>query len=198
MADRDSPEQESDAALWLRSCNGDGDAFGQLFDRHYLEVYRRCLSLTGNVAAAEDLVSAVFLQAWRRRHVVQLDPSILPWLIGVSTNLAKNHWRATRRYRRLIDQLPPPPSSPDHAEATVDQVDNRARIRQVERTLRTLPEAERVVVRLCAVGGMTQAEAAAVLGIPVGTVKTRLARARDKLRAADRATSEFRAIGDTP
>ena len=83
-----------DAALWAQAARGDHDAFGQLFDRHAGAVYSYLFRLTANWSEAEDLASAVFLQAWRRRAQVVIDrDSSLPWLLGVARRLAQNSRR---------------------------------------------------------------------------------------------------------
>jgi DNA-directed RNA polymerase specialized sigma24 family protein len=96
-----------DAALWSRAAHGDHDAFGQLFDRHAGAVYSYLFRLTANWSEAEDLTSAVFLQAWRRRAEVVIDrDSSLPWLLGVARRLAQNSSRARRRYQAALARAP--------------------------------------------------------------------------------------------
>ena len=95
-----------DAALWSRAAQGDHDAFGQLFDRHAGPVYSYLFRLTANWSEAEDLTSAVFLQAWRRRAEVVIDrDSSLPWLLGVARRLAQNSRRARRRYQAALARI---------------------------------------------------------------------------------------------
>lgn len=197
---------DSDAELWRRSCAGDGAAYGELFDRHQLAVYRTALAATGDPHLAEDVVSMTFLDMWRHRRKVELHAdSLRPWLIGVCRNILRNQARAARRYRRLLDKLP---SSvvPDSAERVVSRVDAQRRLDKVQATLKWMSPDERDVVRLCVWAGLTQVEAAEILGIPVATVKSRLQRVREKLRAAEQADPHpgrhpshlNHPIGDTP
>ncbi len=82
--------EPSDAALWLRSRDGDADAFGLLFERHATAIYNFCFRRIGDWAAAEDLLSIVFLEAWRRRDKELPPDKVLPWLYGIATNVVRN------------------------------------------------------------------------------------------------------------
>lgn len=165
----------TDAEDRERALTGDGEAFGRLFDRHRGRVFRHSLRLVPRWADADDVVAIVFLEAWRRRASVRLvDGSILPWLLVVASNASLNVSRASRRFRSVIDRLPPPSPAPDHA-ARFDAGDARA-------ALARLSPAHREVIALCILEGFSEAEAAAALGIPRGTVKSRLFRATRDLR----------------
>ena len=81
----------TDRVLWDRSSAGDEQAFGQLYDRHVRAVFTFLHRRTASWTEAEDLTSAVFLQAWRRRTDVVLDrDSVLPWLLGVADYTARS------------------------------------------------------------------------------------------------------------
>ena len=200
-------EPHSDGPLWRRSCAGDGAAYGELFDRHQLAVYRCALTATGDRQLAEDIVSLTFLEVWRHRRKVELEGgSLRPWLLGVCRNVIRNQARSTRRYRRLLETLPTA-AVPDGADQAISRVDGRRRLARIEADLKWMSADERDVIRLCAVAGLTLAEAAQVLDVPVATVKSRLQRVREKLRAAEQVdappgrtrTSRLNpAIGDTP
>ena len=70
--------EQSDADLWERSRAGEADAFGQLFERHAKSVYNYCFRRSGNRATAEDMLSVVFLEAWRRRDKQLPADKVLP------------------------------------------------------------------------------------------------------------------------
>ena len=72
----------SDSVLWSRSRAGDAEAFGSLFDRHAKAIYNYCFRRIGDWAAAEDMLSVVFLEAWRRRDNELPPDKVLPWLYG--------------------------------------------------------------------------------------------------------------------
>lgn len=177
-------ESLSDGDLWFRAARGrDGEAFGQLFERHAGAVYTHCFRRTGSWSVAEDLTSVVFLEAWRKRRDVRLaGESILPWLLAVANNATRNAERSLRRHRRLIARLSEAESVPDIAEDAAKRADAERAMRLILTAVRELSEPERDVLALVDWAGLSYAEAAAALGIPAGTVRSRLARARQQLR----------------
>jgi RNA polymerase sigma factor (sigma-70 family) len=172
----------SDEVLWLRVVNGDGDAFGVVFDRHHDRVLRHALRLMGVHPVAEDVTAMVFYEAWRRRAYVRMvDESILPWLLVTANNMVRNQVRNERRYRRFLSQLPPPVPSGDVADQVSDadeRVGELAALREAFALLRPL---DRDVLTLCVVEGMALKDAALVLVVAEGTVKSRLSRAKKRL-----------------
>lgn len=165
--------------------SGDPDVFRELFDDHARSVYNHGFRLTGAWSVAEDVVSLTFLEAWRLRERVDVDGeagSLRPWLLGIATNVARNVRSAARRHAGALARLPPPEVVPDFAEEVVGRLRDRERLAQVRTALAALRQPEREVVALCVWSGLDYAEAAAALGVPVGTVRSRLSRARGKLR----------------
>jgi RNA polymerase sigma-70 factor (ECF subfamily) len=186
-----------DAALWSRAAHGDHDAFGQLFDRHAGAVYSYLFRLTANWSEAEDLTSAVFLHAWRRRAQVVIDrESSLPWLLGVARRLAQNSSRARRRYQaalaRIGTHLADGAPAADPADAVLGRLDSEQRMAQLRAAIARLPRHEREAVELCVWAELDQQAAAVSLGVKVGTVKSRLYRARRRL------ATELGATGGEP
>jgi len=182
-------------ALRSRVRDGHADAFGDLFDSFAPDVYNHAFRLTGDWAAAEDVLSLTFLEAWRNR--VQISPeggSLRPWLLGVATNVVRGHYRARRRHKETLARLGLELDVTDFAEDVSERVDDAARIAAMHRSLARLRGPERDVLALCAWSGLSYAEASRALGIPVGTVRSRLARARGRL--ADLAEEELRAAGN--
>ena len=175
-----------DAALWSRAAHGDQDAFGQLFDRHAGAVYSYLFRLTANWSEAEDLTSAVFLHAWRRRAEVVIDrDSSLPWLLGVARRLAQNSSRARKRYQaalaRIGTHLADGAPAADPADAVLGRLDSVQRMARLRAAVAKLPRHEREAVELCVWAELDQQAAAVSLGVKVGTVKSRLHRARRHL-----------------
>jgi RNA polymerase sigma factor (sigma-70 family) len=163
-----------DADDWARAIAGDGEAFGRIFDRHSDRVARHSYRLVTSPHEVEDLVAITFLEAWRGRDRVRLvDDSILPWLLVTATRSAQNFRRGTRRYKALFDRLPPPPSTVDNT----DDIDGGP----ASDALRSLTLLDRQVVVLCVLEGLTANEASAALGVPAGTIKSRLSRAKERL-----------------
>jgi RNA polymerase sigma-70 factor (ECF subfamily) len=161
---------------------GDPDAFGVLFDEYAHTVYNLGFRLTANWSAAEEVVSLTFLEAWRLRG--SIDPgaeSLRPWLLGIAVNVSRNLARASRRHQAALSRLPPPPLVPDFAEELAGRLDDQARLREVGKALGALRRGERDVIALCVWSQLDYATAARALGVPVGTVRSRLSRARRKL-----------------
>ena len=188
----DHPAEGSPDALRKRVRVGDADAFEELFDSFAPHVYSHAFRLTGDRAAAEDVVSLTFLEAWRNRERISPEGgSLRPWLLGVATNVVRGHYRTRRRDKETLARLGLDLDMADFAEDVSKQVDDAARIAAMHRSLARLRGPERDVLVLCAWSGLSYAEAAEALGIPVGTVRSRLARARGKL--AELAEEELRA-----
>jgi RNA polymerase sigma-70 factor (ECF subfamily) len=167
--------------------NGDPDAFAELFDECARTVYNHAFRLTADWSLAEDVMSTTFMEAWRRRASVEAEGSSLrPWLLGIATNVARSHHRSNRRYRNAASAAAAAHAAEDrvedHAEETAGRLDDRRRINATLAALSLLKRPEREVLTLCLWEGMEYAEAARALGIPVGTVRSRLSRARSKLR----------------
>ncbi|KOV44647.1 MULTISPECIES: RNA polymerase sigma factor [Streptomyces] len=166
--------------------SGDPDAYAELFDSYSRTLYNHAFRMTGDWAVAEDVMSAAFLEAWRLRGTV--DPeggSLRPWLLGITTNIARNHCRSNRRFRAAAAVAAAASGAaavPDHAEEVAGRLDDRRQIAATLAQLSALRRPEREVLLLCLCEGLEYAEAARVLGIPVGTVRSRLSRARTKLR----------------
>lgn len=176
----DVPIPEDQLAADVRS--GSTAAFGELFARHGDAIYNYCFRRTGSWDSAQDLTSAVFLEAWRahqRMHVHEA--STLPWLYGVATNVCRNARRSGYRARRALDRLPPTSDAPDHADDVAGRIDDERRMRDVLAVIEALPAAQRDVVALVVWEGLDYAAAAAALGFPIGTVRSRLSRVRERL-----------------
>ncbi|RKN41771.1 RNA polymerase sigma factor [Streptomyces hoynatensis] len=163
---------------------GDPEAFRELFRAHAPLVYGHALRATGDPALAEDVVSLTFLEAWRLRGRLREEgDSPRPWLMAIAVNVLRNASRARRRHERALARLPRGDSLPDFAEEVAGRLADAERLAAARRALERLRPADREVVALCVWSGLGYAEAAAVLGVREGTVRSRLSRARKRLRA---------------
>lgn len=171
----------SDGELWQRSRVGDQAAFSTLFKRHAPAIYNYCFRSTANWSLAEDLSSIVFLEAWRRRDKELADDKVLPWLYGVAANVLRNQRRSERRFRAALRRVPPPELESDFSETAQQRVDDERQMNKALALLRQLPRGEQEVFVLCAWMELTYEDAAFALGVPVGTVRSRLSRARRHL-----------------
>ncbi|MGK5498802.1 RNA polymerase sigma factor [Streptomyces sp. URMC 125] len=178
-------------SLRARVRAGDPAAYGELFDEHAAVVHRYAVRATGDWAAAEDVVSLTFLEAWRLREKVEPDgESLRPWLLGIATNVMRNTARAARRHRDALSRLPPKEAIPDFADELVGRMADSERLAAAHRALGRLRRAEREVFVLCVWQGLDYAAAAEALGVRIGTVRSRLSRARARLRKLTEAELE--------
>ena len=176
---------DSAERLRERARGGDADAFGELFDSCAKAVYNHAFRLVGDWSAAEDVMAQTFLEAWRsRERIASGGGSLRPWLLGIATNLARGHRRASRRQVAALLRMAPPPDTPDFSDEVTGRLDDANRIAALHQSLHRLRPDEFEVLALCAWSDLSYAEAAEALGVPVGTVRSRLSRARAKLLKA--------------
>jgi RNA polymerase sigma factor (sigma-70 family) len=159
--------------------------FGELFDRHADEIYRFVARRLGPDVAA-DLVADVFLIAFRRR--ARFDPAralARPWLYGIAVNVIRGHRRAETRRLRALARAPRTSAVTDgepFEERVAERVSAQRLGPDLARALGRLSEGERDLLLLVAWGDLSFDQAAAALGIPPGTARSRLHRLRAKLR----------------
>lgn len=174
--------QSDDASLWLAATTGTAEAFAVLFDRHRAAVFRKALARTGNPADAEDVVATVFFEAWRKRKKVRIvDGSLRPWLLATATYVCLNHARMIRRHRGALHRLPRYEAQTDHADSVADAIEGADRAARLAAAVRNLVPNEQMLIELSIVEELTPTQISALMDIPIGTVKSRLHRARAKL-----------------
>jgi RNA polymerase sigma factor (sigma-70 family) len=158
------------------------ERFGALHERHAAVLYRYAYQRVG-AAAAEDVVAETFLAAFAERHRYDLTrASARPWLFGILTNKISRWGRAERAHQRMVIRAGQSPVLEGMAERVADQVSAQAERGRLMAALRGLSRADRDVVLLVAWGQLSYDEVAEALGIPAGTVGSRMNRARRKLR----------------
>lgn len=171
-----------DSTLWARTRAGDTGAFGTLFERHANAIYNYCFRRFGDWSVAEDLVSVVFLEAWRRRDKELPPDKVLAWFYGIAANVVRNRRRHERRYAAALRRLSAPRPENDFSEDLELRLDDERQMKRALAFLALLPRRERDVLVLCGWLDVSYDDAAFALGVPVGTVRSRLARARVRLR----------------
>jgi RNA polymerase sigma factor (sigma-70 family) len=174
--------EEPDSAVIAASLD-DPARFGLLFDRYATVLFRYLVRRVGN-DEADGLLGEVFRVAFERRATYDGSyPCARPWLYGIATNLLARHRRSeARRLQatgRLLAQRPAPPDPAEEVDASLDAADLWPRV--VDAVTR-LPGEERDALLLYAWEELSYAEIATALGVPVGTVRSRLNRARVHLR----------------
>ncbi len=174
---------DADAAV-IQASWDDADRFAALYDRHAAQLYRYAHRRVGP-QTAEDVVADTFLAAFARRRSYDLGRAdARPWLFGILTRALSRHRRTElTRYRVLCRTAPDAPvDAPDDAVAA--RVTAGAARAPLAAALAGLAARDRDVLLLVAWGGLSYEETADALGIPVGTVRSRLNRARRQVRAA--------------
>jgi RNA polymerase sigma-70 factor (ECF subfamily) len=174
---------ESDRDLWERTRDGDAEAFGDLYERHARAVQSYCLWRTADLQVGEDATATVFLEAWRKRGRLTLSTdNAAPLLLGIANNVVRRQWRSQRRHRDILERVRNVGQLPDDLEAeAIARVDAVRQLRQGGEAIRALPRREREVLALLAWSDLSYGEIAEALGLPIGTVRSRLARARTRL-----------------
>jgi RNA polymerase sigma-70 factor (ECF subfamily) len=173
-------EREADAGLVAAIARGDREAFGALYDLHAPIVLGLAKRMLRDQATAEDLVHDVFLEVWR--HAAEFDAargSVRAWLVVRTRSRALDRLGRSARDARAVDRvaIDGEDAAMPRGQAAVDG----ARMRGL---LADLPDELRAVLDLAYFEGLSASESAERLGIPTGTVKSRLARALDQLRRA--------------
>jgi len=172
----------SDSHLIVESLTDPG-CFGVIFERHFPAVFGFVGASTAE-DMAEDIASEVFVRAFRQRDRYKPEyKSAKPWLFGIAANLIADHYRSqarqNRAYRRVFARDGGDAGFEDDAS---DRIDAEAVSQLLHKALGSLRSQERAVVTLFVLENMSYTEIAAALEIPVGTVRSRLSRARLRLR----------------
>jgi RNA polymerase sigma factor (sigma-70 family) len=160
------------------------EVFAELFDRYSAMLYRYAAKRLGP-EPAEDLVGETFLVAFSRRKSYDLScPDARPWLFGILTKLISRHHRTEGARYRAFQRAPVDLDVESPADRVAAGVTAQAAGPGLAVALAALPAKDRDVLLLIAWGDLTYEEAARALGIPIGTVRSRLNRGRRKIRAA--------------
>lgn len=177
---------DDDARMLARGCEGDADAFTVLYRRHQAAIYRFALHMSGSSSIADDVTQEVFLSVMRDAH--RYDPakgSLIAYLYGIARHRV---WRQVGRSEREVSIDPARDESAGVGALMLDQsldplgVIARAQtIEAVRQAVLELPVHFREVVVLCDLQELDYADAAQALGCPIGTVRSRLSRARARL-----------------
>ena len=175
-------EDATDAALIAASLR-EPVQFGTIFDRHATVLHRYLVRRIGP-DEAEAMVGDVFRIAFEKRHTYDLErPVARPWLYGIATNLlAKHHRREARRIHAVARLAARRLPQDDLAERVSAGVDAAGRWQIVADAVTSLPQPERDALVLHVWEALSYEEVAIALGIPVGTVRSRINRARGRLR----------------
>jgi RNA polymerase sigma factor (sigma-70 family) len=156
--------------------------FGELYDRHASAIYRYAARRAGDFAA-DDVTSETFLVAWEQLETY--DPSrddARPWLFGIATNLLRRHHRAEAKVLKAAAKAASKEAVADDSDRIAAQVDAKVATGRIARTLKSMAPIDRETLLLYAWADLTYEGIAVAMDVPVGTVRSRLNRARRTLR----------------
>lgn len=181
-----SEREDPDRALAVAAAGGDRGAFEALVLRHQNRIVNYAMAIVRDAADAEDVAQETFLRAYRSLTRFRGDSSFKTWLYAIATNAARTGLdRRGRRRRReggSLDDDAAPLSADDVAAGGADAETALVRRESIDRALAALPPDLRVAVVLRDVEGLDYKEIAAATGAPIGTVESRIFRARRRLR----------------
>jgi RNA polymerase sigma-70 factor (ECF subfamily) len=166
----------SDAALMSQLAKGEIGALGELYDRYHEPVRRFIARATADAEDVDDLVQATFLAATKSAERYDGRPSCRPWLVGIAVQLLRRRRRSFGRFAAVLELL---------RGTGIAASDSRSALQartDVERALAKLSEVKRLTLLMAGVEGLSCAEIAAAMEVPIGTVWTRLHAARRELR----------------
>jgi len=171
---------DPDRELVQAAAAGSRDAFDDLVRRHQVPIVALVRVLLAGRGDAEDLAQEVFVRAWKSLRSFRGDATFRTWLHRVALNVVRTSQLQQGRWRRLFtgmrDEMPEPASSDEPVEATL------VRRQTIERALAALPGDLRIAVTLRDMQGLEYREIAALLDVPIGTVESRIFRARQRLK----------------
>ncbi len=174
-------EETTDASIIERSRH-EPEWFSVIFDRYFTAIHRYAAARLGP-ATADDVASETFLAAFDQRDRYDLTcPSARAWLYGIATNLIGRHRRAEIRLYRAIGRAANPDDVENHADRVADRVSAEQLNPALAKGLAALSEGDRDALLLFACAELSYAEVARALSIPIGTVGSRVTRARRRLR----------------
>ncbi len=176
---------DADRGLVDAAAAGDREAFDELVRRYQARILNLVHALTGGGDDAEDLAQEAFVRAWRGLRGFRGDSTFRTWLHGVTVNVVRTHYARRKRFRRLFwigGGAEGDADAVERAEAPGAFEDGIVMRNAIDRALAALPGDLREAVTLRDVQGLEYREIAQVLGVPIGTVESRIFRARQKLR----------------
>jgi RNA polymerase sigma-70 factor (ECF subfamily) len=182
---RDTVLVDADRELVEQAAAGSRQAFDELVRRHQASIVSLARALTRGSADAEDIAQEVFVRAWRGLHGFRGDSAFRTWLHRVAVNVVHSHHGRLARLRRVFQAPAADAGGEDPIDRAADTGDLESDVVMrdaIDKALGSLPEDLRVAVTLRDMQGLDYREIAKVLGIPIGTVESRIFRGRQRLQ----------------
>lgn len=180
---RRAVKRASDAEVIAQSLD-DGEKFVELYERHSSRLFSY-LSRRFPDALAQDLTAETFVTAFEnRRRFDQTYADAAPWLFGIAANVSRRHFRDEVKQLKLASHVGLSVVEPDSAAESDDRIDAANSAEALTDALASMSDPQREVLTLWVWGDLKYEEIATALDVPIGTVRSRLARAREELRSA--------------
>ncbi|MEU9021782.1 sigma-70 family RNA polymerase sigma factor [Actinomadura sp. LD22] len=194
----ESREVDADDASVIERSRREPEAFAEVFRRYAPDIKRYVMRRLG-ADAAEDVVAETFLAAFRQRDRYDLTrANARPWLYGIATNLMGRHVRTEVQQLRVLERMGTDPVMASFTERSDERLSAAASRRALAGALARLPAGHRDALLLVAWGDLSYTEAAQALNVRVGTVRSRINRARTKLRKQLGATPSVNFVCEEP
>lgn len=174
-----APQISTDGAV-ISASRRDPAAFGAVFDRHWVRIHRYCVVRAG--PPGEELAAETFRVAFDRRSDYDGRADAAPWLYGIATNLLRNWFRSAARGERALRRAAGHPAD-DELEDALDRAEAQRLGPELAAALGRLNASERDALLLYACAELSYGQIARATGVPVGTVRSRIHRARRRVRA---------------
>ncbi len=178
-----------DDKLWVKKASkGDSDAFEQLVLAYQSQIYHLCLRMLGNADDAADMTQEAFLKAWRGLETFQQESAFSSWLYRLASNCCLDLLRSQKRRPTVsfvmedADGEEQSYEPADEAPSPEEEAIFREEKSEIAQAMQALDEEQRQILTLRVVNDLSYAQISEILGIKEGTVKSRLARARENLR----------------
>jgi RNA polymerase sigma-70 factor (ECF subfamily) len=185
-------EPKEDALLIRDFCEGDKAAFDNLVLKHKDRLFSLCYRLLGDYEEANDSAQETFIKVYRSLKKFRLESAFSTWLYRIAVNTCKNKLKSSafRQKRRMVplenpisaNRSTPSREIQDDSQSPAMALEKKERMRVIQEAINALPEEQREVVTLRDIEGFSYEEVAEITGFNLGTVKSRLARARLSLR----------------
>ncbi len=173
---------------WIRQVlSGEQDAFAHLVTEYEKQVYRLCLKMVGNAEDAEDLAQEAFFKAWKGLKFYKFESSFSTWLYRLTTNVCIDHLRKQKRQTAASLTLDDEENGqeleiPDREPMPEEQLLKKERQQQLQLAMGKLEEDARLILTLRVVEDLSYEQIAQIMDLKIGTVKSRIARARERLK----------------
>ncbi|GIH78981.1 RNA polymerase sigma factor [Planobispora longispora] len=194
----ESSRAEDDDVSFIERSRHDPEAFAELFRRYAPDIARYVTRRLGG-HAADDIVAETFLTAFRQRGGYDAArPNARPWLYGIATNLMRRHVRTEVHQLRVVERTGTDPVLAPFTERSNERLSAEAAHRRLAGALAALPRGHRDALLLVAWGGLTYPEVAEALNVRLGTVRSRVNRARTRLRSELGGVNPLTAVSEEP